>query len=339
MKYVNILTRYNFPLFAQHIDLPRLSERIHITENSDDDREWDLVIVFDGLPALRSVRVRPGGLVFVAGEPPDAIAYTTAFLAQFDQTFCAHPKARRRATNRPDQYFNNWHFGYDASNQRFRWSNAELRDLPRLTKTKDISVIMSNLAYMPNHLKRRHFLARLQERFGDRVDVFGRGHRFIPYKDEALIPYRFHICIENCVVPDLWTEKLADPILGWSVPVYAGCPNVSSYIPEASFVRLDMDDVEASLNTIGRLLDDSLAEYERRLEALRAARQMVMETHNIVTLAESLLGSLPSTPASTPRRVVPNEATSGHSLENQWLRARRLAYRRYFLLTRGTLMR
>lgn len=338
MKYVNILTRYSFPLFAQHIDQSRLRERLQVTENCDDDREWDLVIVFDGLPAPRALRVRPGGLVFVAGEPPDAIAYTTAFLSQFDRTFCAHPKARRRAANRPDQYFNNWHFGYDASNQRFRWSNADLRDLPRPVKTKDMSVIMSNLAYMPNHLKRRHFLALLQERFGDRVDVFGRGHRFIPYKDEALIPYRFHICIENCVVPDLWTEKLADPILGWSVPVYAGCPNVGSYIPEASFVRLDMDDVEASLSTIGHLLDDSLAEYERRLGALRAARQMVMETHNILTLAESLLDSLPSTPAAVLRQVVPNEATRGHSLENQWLRLRRLAYRRYFLLTRGTLM-
>lgn len=331
MQYVNILTRYKQPLFTQHVDSSRFGDRMQFLENSVEDRKWDLVIVFDGLPAPHELRVRPGGLVFVAGEPPDAIAYTGTFLGQFDKSYCAHPKARRRPANEPDQYFNNWHFGYDASNGEFRWTFEELRDLPPPSKTKDISVIMSNLAYMPNHLKRRHFLARLQELFGDQIDVYGRGQRFIPYKDEALLPYRFHICIENCVVPDLWTEKLADPFLGWSVPVYAGCPNVDRFWPENAIVRLDMDDVEGSLATIGRLLKDAPAEYQRRLGALKVARERVLVEYNITTLAEKVLATLPSTEARM-RRVVPNESTRGHVLENQWLRARRLVYRRCYQL-------
>ena len=51
----------------------------------------------------------------------------------------------------------------------------------------------------------------LKQHFGDAIDFYGRGHNFIPFKDDALMPYRFHICIENCQVNDLWTEKLADP--------------------------------------------------------------------------------------------------------------------------------
>ncbi len=332
MQHVNILTRYGFPLFSQHFDNVRVADRIRFIENSEEDREWDLVIVFDGLLGPRRVRVRNGGLIFIAGEPPDAMPYTTAFLDQFDRTYCSHAYAKRRASNNTAQYFNNWHFGHDPSNHTFLWTHDALQNLPPPVKTKDISVVMSNLAYLPNHLKRRHFLGQLQERFGERVDVFGRGHRFIPYKDDALLPYRFHICIENCMVPDLWTEKLADPFLGWSVPVYAGCPNVNHYFPDNSIVQLDMDDVEGSLATIKWLLENAQPEYERRFDALQMARQRVLDDHNIATLAERLLVGEPSA-ANKELTVLPNEETLGFMLVNYALRIRRLAYRRYFLLT------
>lgn len=335
MQYVNIVTRYEFPLFSQHYSTAELNSNILFFENSEEDREWDLVIVFDGVPATRMIRVKNEGLIFVAGEPPDAMRYTREFLDQFDISFCAHPYARRRGTNKPDQYFNNWHFGYDSSNREFKWSLEHLRDMAPPVKSKDMSVIMSNLAYMPNHLKRRRFLEKLQERFGQRVDVFGRGERYIPYKDDALLPYRFHLCIENCAVPDLWTEKLADPLLGWAVPVYAGCPNLSRYIPEESFVRLDMDDVEGSLTTIDRLLNDTQSEYGRRLGALRVARQRILKDHNIVTLAERVLAMAGGAEGMT-RTLVPNEQTRGFKWANYALRLNRYIYRRYFLLTHGS---
>jgi len=332
MQHVNILTRYNYALFAQHIDADNYAGRLRFVENSDEERDWDLVIVFDGLPASRTIRVRRGGLIFIAGEPPNAMPYTAAFLNQFDRSFCAHANARRRVSNDPEQYFNNWHFGHDPASRSFRWTHYELRNLTAPDKTKDMSVIMSDLAYMPNHMKRRHFLARLKERFGERIDVFGRGHRFIPYKDDALLPYRFHVCIENCAVADLWTEKLADSFLGWSVPVYDGCPNVHRYFPKDAVVRLDMDDVEGSLATIDRLLSNPQSEYSRRFDALQAGRQRVLDDYNITTLADRLIASAPVA-APTARNVQPNEVTRGFTLANYLLRARRLTYQRYYLLT------
>ena len=334
MLRINILTRYDFPLFSQQIDDQRTAGRIELTENGGDDREWDLVLVFDGLAAPQSFSVRAGGLVFVAGEPPDGIAYTREFLSQFDMTYCAHPYARDRANNRPDQYFNNWHFGYNPSTRHFRWSFRDLACMPIPSKTRDVSVIMSNLAYMPNHLKRRHFLALLQERLGDRLDVFGRGHRFIPYKDEALLPYRYHICIENSVVPDLWTEKLADPFLGWSVPIYGGCPNVERYFPANALVRIDLDDVDGAVAVIGRLLEEGQAGYLRRLSALIEARQLILVTHNITTFAARAAEQVARAPILR-QTLRQNEQTFGHGVENALLRIRRYAYRRYFLIARG----
>jgi Glycosyltransferase family 10 (fucosyltransferase) C-term len=334
MLHVNILTRYDFSLFSQHIDDSHPPRRVVFTENGGDEREWDLVVVFDGLTAPRKLRVREGGLVFVAGEPPDAMTYTQAFLSQFAVTYCAHPNALKRPNNHPDQYFNNWHFGHDPSTRQFRWTFAELVSMQMPEKTKDMSVIMSNLAYMPNHLKRRHFLALLQERFGDRIDVFGRGHRFIPFKDEALVPYRYHICIENCAVPDLWTEKLADPLLGWSVPVYGGCPNVEKYFPADSLIRINMDRIEDALAAVGRLLGEGQAGYLRRVEALREARRRVLHVHNMMTFAERLAIGLQHAPVIM-RTISPNEQSPGYKGANSWLRVRRYAYRRYFLITRG----
>ncbi len=336
MKHVNILTRYTFPLFAQHFDATRYAKQICFVENSEEAREWDLVIVFDGLPAKRKIRVKRGGLVFIAGEPPDAMRYTAAFLDQFDGSFCSHTNARKRVQNNPAQHFNNWHFGHNPLNRSFRWTYNVLQAMPAPAKTKDMSIIMSNLAYMPNHLKRLHFLSCLRERFGEKVDVFGRGHNFMPYKDDVLLPYRFHICIENCVTPDLWTEKLADPFLGWSIPVYAGCPNLNQYFPDGSFIKLDIDDVEGSLMTISLLLDNAQTEYERRLGALQMARKRVMHDYNIAELAVNLLSENTSNECVT-RIVLPNEETPRFMLSNYMLRLQRLAYRQYFLLTRGAI--
>ena len=132
----------------------------------------------------------------------------------------------------------------------------------------------------------------------------------------------------------MWTEKLSDPFLGWSVPVYGGCPNIHRYFPEEAVVRLDMNDVEGSLATISRLLENAPAEYERRFDALQIGRQRVLDDYNITTLAERLVASA-SGAAATVRRMQPNEATRGFALANYAMRARRLIYRRYFLLTQA----
>jgi hypothetical protein len=334
MLQVNILTRYRYHLFDQHIDRQRFDGRIAFHENSAEDVPWDCVVVFDGFAEPVTLRVQDGGLLFVAGEPPDAMTYTGQFLDQFDRSFCAHPAAVRRRNNQIDQYFNNWHFGHDPSEKEFRYRFEQVRDLAPPVKDRDLSVIMSSLAYMPNHLKRRHFLQVLQQRFGAGVDVYGRGHRFIPYKDDAILPYRFHLCIENCVVPGLWTEKIADAFLGFSVPVYAGCPNITDYFPEQALVRLDLDDPEGSLDAIERLLSAPQAEYVRRLPYVLQARDSLLGRYNLIhMLAEFVEARAGQSHRAVRRTLRPNEQTRFYGIENAWLRSRRLVYRKYFELT------
>lgn len=335
MLHINILTRYDHKLFDQHIDREQFDGRITFHENSTEDIEWDCVVVFDGLRDKVALKVASSDLWFVAGEPPDALTYTAQFLAQFDRTYCAHPAALGRQNNEAGQYFNNWHFGYEHSEHHFRYCFEQVRDLAPPAKQRDLSVVMSSLAYMPNHLKRLTFLEALRRRFGERVDVYGRGHRFIPYKEDAILPYRFHLCIENCALPDLWTEKIADPLLGYAVPVYAGCPNISEYFPQEAIVALDMDNIQHSLAVIERLLAAPEAEYGRRLPFVNEARKRLLGPYNLIhQLADFVEHRDPRPRNAILRTLVPNEQTLTYPIENALLRGRRLAYRKYYELTR-----
>jgi len=331
MLQVNILTRYEYPLFTQHI--PKQYNNVPITfhENSREDIEWDCVVVFDGLRAKTNVRVALGGLLFVAGEPPDAMPYTSQFLDQFDETFCAHPSILKRKNNLAEQYFNNWHYGYDQTTKQFRYTFENIRDLAPPKKDKSMSVIMSNLAYMPNHLKRLRFLEALQNRFVDKVDVYGRGHRFIPYKEDALLAYRFHLCIENCAIPNLWTEKIADPLLAYTVPVYSGCTNISKYFPENSLIQIDIDDVPNSLAIVERLLNASEEKYQCMIPHVLDARRRLLGPYNLIHfLTEFVEARLHLKLTLRSCSIIRNESTLKFPLENVFLRGRRALYRKCF---------
>ena len=146
-------------------------------------------------------------------------------------------------------------------------------------KTRGVSWIASNLTFLPGH-KRRNTLRRyLLEQAPDLVDHFGRGVRWVPRKWDALASYRFSLAIENSVGPHLWTEKVADCFLAWTVPLYYGCTNLEQYFPEDSFLRVDADDPAVVCATLGKLRESK--EWERRLPALEVARRRVLGAYQI----------------------------------------------------------
>ena len=53
---------------------------------------------------------------------------------------------------------------------------------------------------MPGHNKRIEIIDRLRNDFPNEIDFYGSGHNFVNYKADALILYRFHICMENSTI-------------------------------------------------------------------------------------------------------------------------------------------
>lgn len=284
---INILHRYDHSLFEQHFNPAR--NGFDVVENGANDRVWDLVIVFEATAATHKLRVLRDRTVFVAGEPPSIGNHSKLFLGQFDVVFCAGANSGAARHVSGEQHYNNWHFGYSAKNG-FRYGHKLISDLPPPEKTDMLSTITSDLAYLPMHIRRRALIERLAKDYSGLIDIFGRPHRFIEYKDDAILPYRFHLCVENCSVPDLWTEKIADAILGYSIPIYAGCPNIEDYFPGAT-IRIDLDEYSKTRKIIDNLILNGELIYRKMLPALIDARKNLIETYDISSLVSELLRS------------------------------------------------
>jgi hypothetical protein len=180
----------------------------------------------------------------------------------------AEPFARVYGTERrPSQPALPWHVERDYD---------ELVAMGPPEKTRLLSAIASSLAALPGHRARLRFLAGLGEL--PELDRFGRGVRPLADKWDGLAPYRYSLAIENMQQPHYWTEKLADCFLAWTLPLYAGCPNLEEYFPAESFVRIDLDDPDTP-----RLIAEIARSdrWVRSREAIEEARRLVLERYQL----------------------------------------------------------
>jgi alpha(1,3/1,4) fucosyltransferase len=87
-------------------------------------------------------------------------------------------------------------------------------------------------------------------------------------KSETLARYRFALCFENATIKGWITEKLFDCFFAGTVPVYWGAPDVTDYVPSASFIDMrsfsGYDELRRYLHALAPL------DVERYREAARA---------------------------------------------------------------------
>jgi glycosyltransferase involved in cell wall biosynthesis len=99
-------------------------------------------------------------------------------------------------------------------------------------KTRNISCISSNKAFLPGHRKRLEFVNHIINKYPSLIDIFGIGFNPVIGKIEGLRDYRFSVAIENTWANNECSEKLSDCFLTGTIPVYYGCPNLGSYFDE-----------------------------------------------------------------------------------------------------------
>jgi len=219
----------------------------------------------------------PENILFIAGEPLEKKRYPQLFYRQFghvvdSHTASCHPHLHVSALGL------NWHVGLDYSSNRYRYGFDYLTALACPDKQNRIAVVCSNASKTEGQRQRLVLLDGLKQRLGDRLVHFGRGFEPIDDKMDAILPYRFHLVLENCVQPNYWTEKLADAYLGWAYPVYLGCPNADAYLPAEALLSINNLDVDTAAARIVELLDQPLD--SRREAALAEARWRVLNVYN-----------------------------------------------------------
>ena len=257
--------------------------------NPAEGGEADFAIVLWNARPHDRFHCAPENTLFIAGEPLEKKLYPKAFYRQFGHLVdshagSAHPHLQVSALGL------NWHVGLDHRANAYRYGYDHLAALQPPPKENRIAVVCSNASKTEGQRKRLALLAALKERLGDRLVHFGRGFEPIDDKMDAILPYRYHLVLENCVQDNYWTEKLADAYLGWAFPVYLGCPNVDSYFAPDSFVSINGMDA----GEVGELIESLLQvpASGEQLEALRTARDRVLNRYNpfawVAHWAESL---------------------------------------------------
>lgn len=248
----------------------------------------DWLVVFGDLAAAIETDLPKERRILFAHTPPIGRKHRTGFINQFG--VLASPQPVRGFAGRwvASQPASPWRIGVRISNDGAS-SRADLSALRAMAvpepKANRVSLISSPMPDRKRERARQALLAQLRLHFADEVDIFGEG--FMPLQDtaSAILPYRYHLVLEDSVLDHCWTERLADTYLGFSLPLFSGCSNVVDYFPKKALVPLPpLEDRPAIL----RLIKNVLAKdpWPERLESIRVARAGVLDRHNLFSLIE-----------------------------------------------------
>ena len=118
----------------------------------------------------------------------------------------------------------------------YMWYCTPCRTIPN--KTKRMSIMVSEKGVTEGHMY-RHMLVQGILREGLPVDIYGRGCAYYKIEDDRLkgefeelepyTDYDFHICIENIESNHYFSEKIVNPLLNGTTPIYLGCMNIQQY--------------------------------------------------------------------------------------------------------------
>ena len=219
--------------FGRWPDLSRLpeSERRAFTSDKSSFQHADAVVFHvPSLPFIHALHKRIGQ-IWVLWSRENAANYPRIadpkFRSLFELTMTYERKADVWAPYLPD---------------RTVWGAAMKEPIPAKTESAPAVLFQSSAV---DQSRRRAYISQLMKHM--KIDSYGRvvNNRRLgtsdlgaPTKLATIANYMFCIAMENSVADVYVTEKLYDPFLAGTVPVYFGAPNVEAFAPgENSFVH------------------------------------------------------------------------------------------------------
>ena len=287
--------------------------------------DYDWLVVFDEMPFAReTLRCPPERTILCTWEPVSIKSYSRAYTRQF-----AH-----LLTNRPPEAER--HPGYHLGRGYFLWF---VHDVPETgaagAKPNVISAVCSSKQMKHT---RHHDRFELVKALADGVvgfDWFGKGVKPLARKEDALVPYRYHVAIENHIGVHHWTEKFADAILCECLPFYAGDPALKEIFPEECFIPVPIDDPAEAVRIVKAAIAND--EYAKRRDAVLEAKRLILSKYNFwqqvieVIEAEPADPRGPSPAVGRASRVYARKALRRRSLsaalEDGWSHLRRFVSR------------
>ena len=255
-------------------------------------QNYDWLVVYHDLPreltsqSVEKLQCPREKTILITGEPSSITVYGTYFLRQFGFVITSQePWVIKHSSAIFTQPGLIWYYGAPrVRDKRHRLTYDEIKQIQPMTKTKTISTVCSSRqGRLTMHYKRFQFTNKLKARISE-LDIFGHGLKTINDKAEALDSYQYHVTVENHVFPHHLTEKLPDAFLGYTLPFYHGCPNATDYFPKESFIPIDINDLDRTVEIIRNTIANN--EYKDRLPYIIEARRRVLEEYNLFAVLE-----------------------------------------------------
>ena len=255
--------------------------------------DWWYVLHGSGLIKTEECICDPNHIVYVSMEPTEKISkVSNLFLDQF-----SHLVICDRDIDHPNITYMNWltwWVGIVVNNDKghhfskiHKFDYDDFINMKPPVKENKLSIVFSNKNFSTGHQNRINFIDRLMNSsIAKHIDVYGDGYNSIPDKWDAIAQYKYHLVIENSSIKDYWSEKLADAFLGFSFPIYYGCPNIDDYFSKDSMLIIDIDDFDKSIDLIKRVLEDNI--YEEKVKSIGIARNKVLNDYNIFNLMANM---------------------------------------------------
>ena len=163
-------------------------------------------------------------------------------------------------------------------------------------KTKLMSIMVSHKSYTIGH-KYRHALVSYILKHNMPIDIWGNGAKFYKqrfpennniYGDfksmaEMCDNYTFTIAIENTCHDHYFTEKIVNPFMYHTIPLYWGCKKIEEYFPNYS-IKLT-GNINMDIITIGRVLKNP----EYFMTKHKVDIEEVLDKVNLIKNVEKLL--------------------------------------------------
>jgi hypothetical protein len=265
-----------------------------INDNKLKRCDWWFVLHGGGLVESENCLCDPDHVVYVSMEPSEKISQASdKFLEQFSHlVMCDRTIKHRNIT------YNNWLTWWvgmvvNAKKKKHvfhpevRFNYDQLSDMQPVKKLNKISIILSNKVISEGHKKRIKFVKKISSLpISKYIDIYGHGSKPISDKWDAIAPYKYHLVLENSVQKDYWSEKLADTFLGFSFPIYYGCPNIYDYFSKDSLNVIDIDNIDQAVKILQNMIDGNT--YNNSMQAIEISRNQVLNQYNIFNLMSEL---------------------------------------------------
>ena len=82
------------------------------------------------------------------------------------------------------------------------------------------------------------------------------------------------------------TEKIINPLIAGSIPIYWGCKNIDKYFPKDCYYNIDIFD-ENSYEKVIEIINKPIT--QKNIDALKEARKLILNKYNIWSTIENII--------------------------------------------------